>query len=390
MIAFFPIFLILYEFAANLSNDMYVAAMPEIVQDFASRDQLVALTMTAWLLGSSSIELLMGPLSDRYGRRPVLFIGGAIFLLSSLGCAVAPGLIWLIVARFFQGLGVCALMVAGYAAVHEWYPDQKAVSILAWLGTATVVAPMVGPIIGGELLYLGDWRLIFWVILALAVVGLAGLWLVMPESNILRDREALKPRRFMRVYLRVAQNLRFMLSAISYGFGYSGLYVWIAVSSFVLIELLKKSPEKYGLVQMPIFGAYFIGAKGIKYLLPHVIRRYEVMWGIVIAFLSSCGLVVATIIWPNDALSMLIPMAVYAFGWGMAAAPINRRTLTATTESRGSAIAVFYFVMMIASVLGTLSITLFYNQTLLSASLIIAVLITISFIVEVVRALVYT
>jgi len=346
----------------------------------------VALTLTAWLLGSSSIELIVGPLSDQHGRRPVLFVGGLIFLAASFACALAPSLEILIIARFFQGLGVCALMVSGYAAVHEWYPDAKAVPILAWLGSAAIVAPMIGPTIGAEILQWGDWRVIFWVILVLAAVGLGGLYLVMPESLILRDHKALHPHRFLRVYWRILKNGRFMLSSLVFGCGYAGLLVWIGVSSFILIELFGVDPRKYGFLQIPIFGAYFIGAKGIKYILPHLMRRYEIWWGVSLVFLAGIAMIFFSIIYPDSSFSILIPIACYAFGFGMASAPLSRRTLTSTHESRGSAIAMFYFVMMILGALGTLSITFFYRANLVSAALIIATLAFLALVGEFIRA----
>ncbi len=163
----FPLFLIVYEFCTNMSNDMYLPALALIASDLGTKINLVQLTITAWLAGNTAVQLIIGPLSDRYGRRPILFGGGFLFLLSTLGCALAPSLALLIFFRFLQGIGVCTMMVSGYASIHDLYNDKKAIHILVWMGTAAVLAPAIGPVLGGVLLLVTDWRVIFLSLFAL-------------------------------------------------------------------------------------------------------------------------------------------------------------------------------------------------------------------------------
>ena len=108
-----------------------------------------------------SVQLIVGPLADRYGRRPVPLIGGVFFLLSSLGCALAADIYWLIFARFVQGISVCSMMVPGYASIHDLYDDEKAIQILVWMGTVAIIVPAIGPLFGGFILLFATWRWVF-------------------------------------------------------------------------------------------------------------------------------------------------------------------------------------------------------------------------------------
>ena len=164
MTVLFPIFLILYEFCTNMSNDMYLPALPIISEAFSASANLVQLTITAWLAGDTAVQLIIGPLSDRFGRRPILFGGGLLFLIFAPWCALAPTLPILILSRFVQGIGVCTMMVAGYASIHDLYDDKRAIHILVWMGSAAVIAPAIGPVFGGLILTVASWRTIFYVL----------------------------------------------------------------------------------------------------------------------------------------------------------------------------------------------------------------------------------
>ena len=158
--------LVLYEVACALSIDAYMPAMPSIAHQFHASHNTVQYTITAWLLGTIISQLIVGPLSEHYGRRAVLLYGGVIFILSSLCLAIAPTIHFLIILRFIQGGDVSSMLVTGYAAVHELFATKEAIHTLAKMQSITILAPAFGPLLGGMLLTITDWR---WILGVLAI-----------------------------------------------------------------------------------------------------------------------------------------------------------------------------------------------------------------------------
>lgn len=379
----FPGFLILYEFCTNMSNDMYLPALSLIAADFQSSINLIQLTITAWLAGSMSIQLIVGPLSDRYGRRPILFGGGLLFLLATLGCSLSPSLEWLLMSRFVQGIGVCTMMVAGYASIHDLYDDNEAIHILAWMGAAAVVAPAIGPVLGGLFLLFTTWRVIFLSLFILGIFALVGLWFIMPESSSL-NRQPLHIKTLLLTYSKILTNSSFMMSGMSFALAYGGIIGWITASPFILMENLQLSPTLFGVLQFPIFGGYIVGARLVKPFMAKIGVEKLITLGLTIAALSGFSLLIFSLAFPSHSISYVLPMMIYTLGFGFAAAPLNRITLTATTEQKGSSMAIFYLAMATSGTLISLLLSMF-TETIISCCLVIAVAIVLSFVLNRIR-----
>ncbi len=377
----FPWFLVLYEFAVNLSDDMYVPALTKIAAEFGVTNNIINLTMTVWFVGAALPLLWVGPLSDRVGRRPVLFLGGILFLLTTLICATAPSFWPLLVGRLFQGVSVSTLLVAGYACIHDLYNDERAIHLLAWLGSAAILAPMIGPTLGGLLLLLGTWQLLFWIILLVAGVGLIGLWPTMPETV----KPPRKPDRTGAVYRMIFRNHLFLLTSITLAFGYAGLIAWVSGSLFILVGDLEVTPQIFGLLQVPIFLSYFIGAKVIKRLLGSWTRLHAISIGLTLALLASIAQIILTLAHSVTIPTLIGPMCGYALGFGMAAAPLTRAAIASSLQSRGAVTAAFFLFLMSAGALGSLCVTLIYNHTTISVVEVIAALILLSFLINLLR-----
>ncbi len=368
---FFPVFLVLYEFCTNMSNDMYLPALPLIASDFLTKIQVVQLTITAWLAGDTAVQLIIGPLSDRYGRRPILLGGGLLFLISTLGCALAPNLSVLIASRFLQGIGVCTMMVAGYASIHDLYDDQKAIHILVWMGSAAVIAPAIGPVFGGLFLLVAGWRVIFLSLFILGAIALIALWFSMPESTSLQSRQPLKMKNLISSYRKILSNVSFMTSGGCFALGYGGIIGWITISPFILMDTLKLSPAQFGYLQFPVFGAYIVGAQLVKLIIKKRGKELSINLGLTISMLAGMALILFSLAAPGNFLSFILPMMGYSIGFGFAAAPLNRITLTATHEQKGAAMAVFYLTMIGAGTLISLLLSIF-TPTIAFSSIVIA------------------
>lgn len=380
----FPLFLILYEFCTNMSNDMYLSALPRISEDFSTSANLVQLTITAWLAGDTSVQLIVGPLADRYGRRLILFGGGLLFVLSTLGCALAPSIGFLLVFRFIQGIGVCTMMIAGYASIHDLYDDKRAIHILVWMGSAAVIAPAIGPVLGSVILTFTGWRTIFYFLSALAILSLLFLWFVMPESAASDTKHPLNVKALIHSYTKIITNSSFMTSAASFGLLYGGIMGWITASPFLLIKELHLTPLQFGWLQVPVFGAYIVGAQLVKPLMERIGKDRLIVFGLSIASLSGVCLLLLPFLYPEKTISFVLPMVGYALGFGFAAAPLNRTTLTETQEKRGAAIAVFYLMMIGSGTIISLILSVF-DENVFSISLVIAASVFLSFLLNTIR-----
>lgn len=349
----FPILLVLYEFAVNLSNDMYLPGLPELATDLKVSHQLAELTVSAWLSGAAFAQLFLGPLSDFRGRRFVLLGGGFIFLLATLGCSLSHGIGWILLLRFFQGTAVCSLMVAGYASIHESFNDKDAIRVLSWMGSAAVIAPLVGPLLGVWVLSWGHWRIVFALLFGLGLPPLLGLWFLMPETNLSPNRSALKPALLIGTYLRIFKNRTFMLSALSSGFIYAGVMIWLTASPFLMIDTLGMSRNIFGVAQIPIFGSYLVGSWLMRRHLDRLGAEKLIHIGLLISTFSSLCLLLGGYWFSLSLAGLVLPMAGFSLGFGLAMAPLNRITLSSTSEGKGSACALFYMCMEATGAVGS-------------------------------------
>lgn len=182
----FSYLLVIYEIVAYFSNDAYLPALPKITREFNTTHSVIQITIVAWFAGSASIQLLLGPMIDFVGRRPVLLAGALVFVLSTLGCATTNSIHLLIILRFIQGATIPTMLVAGYATIHDSFDSQKAIKVLATMNGFIILAPAIGPLFGSFILLFGEWPLIFYTLSIAGLFILIGLYMKMPETAVNR------------------------------------------------------------------------------------------------------------------------------------------------------------------------------------------------------------
>jgi DHA1 family bicyclomycin/chloramphenicol resistance-like MFS transporter len=248
-----------------LAIDMYLPALPEIARELGVPIGAVQASLASYFIGISLGQALYGPLSDRLGRKPALYVGLAIFVGASLGCAFTTSVTQLVVFRFLQALGGCAPLVVPRAVVRDYFDGRESVRMLSMLILVMGVAPIVAPFVGGQLLVHFGWRSVF---LVLAGYGLTWLGLVawlLPESlrPELRRRESVTA--IATTYLRILRDREYLGWVLSGGLVFSGLLAYISGSSFVFIELFHVSPERFGL---------YFGTNAIGLMIASQVNRY--------------------------------------------------------------------------------------------------------------------
>ncbi|HZB92198.1 MAG TPA: multidrug effflux MFS transporter [Stellaceae bacterium] len=234
------------------ATDMSLPALPTLSRIFAAPPDSVQLTLSLFVLGYGGGQLFYGPLSDRFGRRPLLLAGLALYALCGFACALAPSIHLLIAARLLQGVGGCVGPILGRAIIRDHYSGVRAAQMLSYVMLVFAVAPMVAPLLGGVLLDLFGWRAIFVAFGVFGVTLLLVTWYGFAESLALPDSRALEFARLLAKARRFFGSRHCVGYMLINSFIFAGLFAFISGSPFVYIEV-------YG-VPADRFGLYFAGS----------------------------------------------------------------------------------------------------------------------------------
>jgi DHA1 family bicyclomycin/chloramphenicol resistance-like MFS transporter len=241
---------------APFSLQIYLPALPAIQASFAVTPGIVQLTLSLSILANALANLAYGPLSDHFGRRPVLLVGLAAFIAGSLACALASSIELLIVARIVQSVGGAAGMVLARAIVRDLYDRERSASIIAYLTMAMVVAPMLAPTIGAVLLDVASWRAIFLVVTG---VGVALIWPIVVTLAETRPPEARRIGGPLSGAGALLRSGAFISYALQSTFGISIFFSFIAGAPYFMMDVLGRSATEYGLWFILVSAAFMAG-----------------------------------------------------------------------------------------------------------------------------------
>lgn len=238
-----------------MSIDMYLPSLPSIGQTFGASPGDVQLTLSAFFIGFSLGQIFYGPLSDRYGRRPILLIGIGLYILTSALCAMSETIDQMIVFRFLHALGGGAGTVVARASVRDRFDTNQASRVMSSMMVVTAIAPLFAPLVGGYILTWFGWRTIFWVLTGFGIVSWLLVALALPESHPKEKRAAGPISGTFNGYLLVLKSPVAVGCILCGGFGFAGMFAYIAGSPFVYIEIFGVSPQEYGY----LFGLNIVG-----------------------------------------------------------------------------------------------------------------------------------
>jgi len=300
-----------------LTTDMYLPSLPDIVRLLGATTAQGQLTISAYLIGFAVGQIVYGPVSDRHGRKPVLIGAIALYCVASLACAVSTSIEMLIAARFAQALGGSGGIVLARAIVRDLYSGTRAGRELSLIGAVMALAPVLAPIGGGALQTGFGWRSVFFTLVGAAVVGVAVIVLLLPETLALRASEPVSPSSIAKSYRLVARNPAYLAYMGLATTSYAGLFAWISGASFVLQDLYGLSPFAFGF-------AFAFGSVGygIGSSLSARLTRYLGLDGIIgigggAVTIGGLGMMAAVAFGLSSAASLVLPMAVYLAGLGM-------------------------------------------------------------------------
>lgn len=378
----FPFILVFFEMATYLSNDMYLPALPMMMKEYAISTHQAQMALTTWFFGSISVQLILGPLSDRLGRKLVLCFGAFLFVISSFFCAIAPNIHVLLIARFIQGAGICFVSVPGYASIHESFEQRQAIKILALMGSIAVLAPAFGPLLGSVILYFADWRWIFGFLVIWSGIASILLLIWMPETLPREKRHALELSTTLKRYRNLLLNGKFIVTLFSFGFMFCGFIAWIASGPFYVIDQFKYKSIYFGIFQAIIFACYITASNLVRYVIDKWGIQKMITVGLTGSFSASLLSVVLAILFPNFLLGMVLSLMIYSFSSGFAFAALNRMTIEASNEPMGARMAIVSTFSSGFATLGTILVNIFYNGALLSLAMILFIGMILSILFE--------
>lgn len=363
---YFPLILVVYEISNYLANDAYLPAMPGIANELHTTNHLVQLTLTAFFLGNATMQLILGPISDRYGRRMLLLSGGVVFIITTLICALSSNIYTLLIIRFFQGSAVTSMIIAGYATIHAMYDQIRAIKTLAWMNSITVLAPALGPLFGAIILLLGDWRLIFIVLAVWATLGWVALFKLMPETCDVPI--SINPKKIIGQYWQVLCNWSFMKPIIVLSLLFTAMIAWIAAGPFLVMDSFHYSAMAFGLIQGFVFGSFILGAHFVGKFIEKTSIGTLTKISISLAILGGGLSFISNFIIKNYLFSAVFPMMVFAFGAGIGFPVFNRLAIEGSKEPMGIKMALFASFMGVSGLLGSMIISTLYTGTVFGFS----------------------
>ncbi len=332
-----------------VTTDLFLPTLPTITDGFGASMAQAQLTLTALLLAFGISQLFWGPLSDRFGRRPILLIGLTAYVAAALASALAPSMAWLIAFRSIQGAAMGAAVMCARAIVRDAYtPAEGARTMSKALSGLGVIACTCAPL-GGLLSDLFNWRVALLAVAVFGAVCLGVVALTFTETLTRRNPLALQPTGLVRTWGSIIQNPSFVAySLLSIG-SYGGLFTFLAASSFVFIKVLGLSKTQYGLVMFSISFVYIVGTFMCRALLTRfgVRRSVAIAGGLTLAGGTSLGLL--ALLGFHNLWAMTVPFWLFMMGHGVHQACSQSGAVGPFPHAAGAASALNGFLMMLAA-----------------------------------------
>ena len=240
---------------APVSIDMYLPAMPQMEQVFHTTAAAVQYTMVTFLIGFALGQSLYGPITDRFGRKPPLYVSLALFIVSSAACALAPSIRMMSFFRLLQAIGACGGSVVSRAIVRDLFPPSELRRIFSMLILVVGVSPVIAPMLGSYLLIWFGWQAAFVTQTLIGIACLAGMHFRLPESLPRSARMPLRVDTIVSAYSRLIKDRTFLGASVMCGFSAGGTFAYITSAPFVYISLYKVPPAEFGW----LFGAAAVG-----------------------------------------------------------------------------------------------------------------------------------
>ena len=328
----FAVFFIIYEFNAYISNDMIMPGMIKVVTEFNSPVENIAKSLSLFIIGGSSLQIFLGPLCDRYGKRNILLIGNVFFLIASGVIPFVLNIDQFLAARFFQGFGLCFIFI-GYAMIHESFDDKSAVKLCSLVSNISIFAPLVGPVIGSAIILAANWRYVFIITAILAITSLIGLAKNMPNNK--PSRKAMTLKEILQTYLKIIRTRPLLQGGLIIAVSSLPLITWIGLAPILVMKTMGKSFGYYIVYQTLVFGGFIVSSISIQFMAGRISFYNLITRSSLIAI---CGLAIS-LIFSSIHIVFILGLFLASFGIGIFNGSIFRIAITSTGQSNSMSAA---------------------------------------------------
>ncbi len=322
-----------------LSIDTYLSGLPAIGREFRVDDAAAQLTLSMFFVGLAFGQALYGPIADRLGRRGPLLVGCALYAVAAVGCALARSINALIAMRFVQAIGGCAGMVISRSVVRDLFDAHESARMYSFLMLVMGVAPILAPLLGGQLLVLFGWRAIFWMLTGFGLLCFVMVAVGLPETLPPERRTTAGLGQVLRVYGGLLRDRQFIGYTLIGGLISASMFAYISGSPFVFIELYGVAPQNYGW----IFGTNAFGIIAASQINRWLLARFrtEAILRTALVTIMVAGVVLVTLAATDTGglVGLLIPLFVCIAGYGFVSPNATALAMASYGRTAGSASA---------------------------------------------------
>lgn len=361
------------------SIDMYLPGFPAIARDLNTTVAHISLSLSSFFIGISAGQLIYEPLLDRFGRKKPLYVGLSLYLISSLGCAIAPSADALIALRLLQALGACAGMVASRAMVRDLFPVHESAKVFSLLMLVIGVSPIIAPTLGGYITTHFHWHYVFVVLTLMAAIILSGVYFFLPESKRPDKSFSLMPGPITANFLSVLREPQFYTYAFTGAIASAGLYAYISGSPYVFMEIFHVTQQQYGWIFAIVAIGLILSSQLNTLLLKRFSSRQLIRWALLCQSVTGLALFIGTLFNQLGLYSMIALIFVFLCCQGFSFPNASALSLAPFSNNAGTASALMGAIQMGLGALTSASVSLLSNHTALPMTAVMSACALISF-----------
>lgn len=317
--------------------DTVFPAFGVIGRDFSATPFAVQQTITAYLVPYAVMSLVHGPLSDVFGRRPVIIGGATLFMLASVGCALSASLEELLLWRAVQGMTAGAGQIVGRAIIRDCVEGPAAQRLMALTSMIFTMAPAFAPIAGGWILAVGEWHMIFWALAVFTLLLIIATLAFLPETHPVEMRVAFRWRSIFHDNFALLRNPQLLRLGLAGGFNFAALFVYVASAPVFVMEHLGLNEQQFGWFFVPMIAGMSLGALVSSRLAGRMHADQAVRLGFLLCALAGVINVVVTLGWKLGAPWAVLPITLNAFGIAIVFPVLMLAILDMYPRQRGAA-----------------------------------------------------
>lgn len=361
------------------SIDMYLPGFPAIAADLHTSVAHISLSLSSFFIGISVGQFIYGPLLDRYGRKKPMYVGLILYIIASIGCALAVTANMLIALRLVQALGSCVGMVASRAIIRDVFPVNEIAKVFSKLMLVIAVSPIIAPTLGGYLVASYGWHVVFIVLTVMAILILIAVHVALPETMQADTTSSLRPSLIIKKYLFVLKNPQFYTYAFTGAIAASGLYAYISGSPYVFIELFKVSEKGFGLIFAGVALGLIISSQVNSLLLKYFSSQQIIRIALFCQVLTGVVLFAGSVYGFLNLYSTVALIGLFLCCQGFIFPNTSALSMAPFQKNAGSASALMGGIQMTFGAISSITVSALSNATALPMTGVMAVCSLVSF-----------